>query len=164
MCGNLISDQFEKRTGIVYLSTKAETEQVSRLLYFRESAEHMTADEIRELIQSGELWKFYKCKAWTKLKTQVLRDNHYECAECKRQGIITRYDVCEDGNRRLLSTVHHVCHVRDHPELALSRWYKDYETGEMEENLIPVCKACHNKLHPEKFRGKKNGYTNEERW
>lgn len=126
----------------------------------------MTADEIRGLIQSGELWKFYKSKSWVKLKAQVLMDNHYECAECKKLGIITRYDVCEDGNRRLLSTVHHVCHVRDHPELALSRWYKDYETGEMEENLIPVCKACHNSVcHPEKaMKRKREGFTNTERW
>lgn len=161
----MISDQFEKRTGIITLSTKAETEQVSRLLVFRESEESMTTDEIRGLIHSGELWKFYKCKAWTKLKTQVLRENHYECAECKKLGIITRYDVGEDGSRRLLSTVHHVCHVRDHPELALSRYYKDYETGEMMENLIPVCKACHNKLHPEKVKSRKTGgFVNEERW
>ncbi len=161
----MISDQFEKRTGIITLSTKAETEQVSRLLFFRESEESMTTDEIRELIQSGDLWKFYKCKAWTKLKTQVLKENHYECAECKRQGIITRYDVGEDGSRRLLSTVHHVCRVRDHPELALSRYYKDYATGEMKENLIPVCKACHNKLHPEKNKSRKtSGFVNEERW
>ena len=115
---------------------------------------------IRELIQKNELWRFYKSKEWIRLKNQILKENHYECAECRKHGVITRYD---DG--RLLSTVHHVCHVRDHPELALSRYYKDYETGRMELNLIPVCKACHNKLHPEKIKkSDQNRFMNEERW
>ena len=115
---------------------------------------------IRELIQKNELWRFYKSKEWIQLKNQILKENHYECAECRKHGVITRYD---DG--RLLSTVHHVCHVRDHPELALSRYYKDYETGRMELNLIPVCKACHNKLHPEKIKkSDQNRFMNEERW
>lgn len=128
----------------------------------------MRCDEqwIRELIRTGELWKFYKTKEWRSLKASILKEHHYECAECRRHGVITRYDVSEDGQKKLISTVHHVCHVRDHPELALSRWYKDYETGEMKENLIPVCKSCHNKLHPEKQKMKKNpqGFMNEERW
>ena len=126
----------------------------------------MTIDEIRTLIQTNELWRFYKSKEWIRLKTQILKASHYECAECRRHGIITRYDISDDGTKRLLSTVHHVCHVRDHPELALSRYYKDYETGEMKENLIPVCKACHNSVcHPEKaMKRKRKGFTNTERW
>ena len=125
----------------------------------------MTTDEIRDLIQRGELWRFYKSKEWIRLKTKILKANHYECAECRRHGIITRYDTDSEGHVRLLSTVHHVCHVRDHPELALSRYYKDYETGEMKPNLVPVCKACHNKLHPEKMhRHKEGAFTNTERW
>ena len=126
----------------------------------------MTTDEIRDLIQRGELWRFYKSKEWIRLKTKILKANHYECAECRRHGIITRYDTDSEGHVRLLSTVHHVCHVRDHPELALSRYYKDYETGEMKPNLVPVCKACHNSVcHPEKaMKRKKEGFTNTERW
>jgi len=119
-----------------------------------------TEEWIRSLIQKDELWRFYKSKEWIALKTKVLKENHYECAECRKHGVITRYD---DG--RLLSTVHHVCHVRDHPELALSEWYKDYSTGKLERNLIPVCKACHNKLHPEKIkRVNQDKFVNDERW
>ena len=115
---------------------------------------------IRELIDKDELWRFYKSKEWIALKTKVLKENHYECAECRKHGVITRND-----DDRLLSTVHHVCHVRDHPELALSEWYKDYSTGKLERNLIPVCKACHNKLHPEKIkRSSQEKFMNEERW
>ena len=121
-----------------------------------------TEQWIRELIEKDELWRFYKSKEWVKLKESVLKAEHYECAECRKLGKVTRYD---DG--RLLSTVHHVMHVRDHPELALCRWYRDPESGELRKNLIPVCKACHNRLHPEKRRRghkKPEGFTNVERW
>lgn len=120
----------------------------------------VTEEWIRQLMDEDELWKFYKCKDWIRLKTQVLKDNHYECSECKKHGKIKRYD----DNGKLISTVHHVCHVRDHPELAMSRTYKDYSTGEIKLNLIPVCKACHNILHPEKNTKRSDGFTNEERW
>ena len=120
-----------------------------------------TEEWIRSLIQKDELWRFYKSKEWIALKNKILKENHYECAECRKHGVITRHD---DGGR-LLSTVHHVCHVRDHPELALSEWYKDYSTGKLERNLIPVCKACHNKLHPEKTkRVNQDKFVNDERW
>lgn len=122
---------------------------------------------IRELIEKDELWKFYKSRQWIRLKESVLKAAHYECQECRAQGKITRYDIDSEGNKRLLSTVHHVMHVRDHPELALSRTYKDMETGEVKQNLIPVCKACHNKLHPEKRRQRQrhtDSFTNVERW
>lgn len=120
-----------------------------------------TEEWIRSLIQKDELWRFYKSKEWIALKNKILKENHYECAECRKHGVITRHD---DGGR-LLSTVHHVCHVRDHPELALSEWYKDYSTGKLERNLIPVCKACHNKLHPEKIkRVNQDKFVNDERW
>ena len=84
----------------------------------------------------------------------------------RKNGIITRYDINKDGERKLISTVHHVCHVRQRPDLALSRTYKDYVTGEELPNLIPVCKACHNKLHPEKiFRETQSDhFMNTERW
>lgn len=126
----------------------------------------VTEKWIKELIKNNELWKFYKTKEWIWLKKSILREHHYECAECRKNGIITRYDINKDGERKLISTVHHVCHVRQRPDLALSRTYKDYVTGEELPNLIPVCKACHNKLHPEKiFRETQSDhFMNTERW
>ena len=127
----------------------------------------VTAEQLRQWIDQGELWKFYKTKEWMKLKESVLRAAHYECQECRAHGKITRYDTGEDGTRRRLSTVHHVMRVRDHPELALSKTYRDLETGEVKVNLVSVCKACHNKLHPEKRknrRSEKESFTNLERW
>lgn len=121
---------------------------------------------IQKLIEADELWRFYKCPEWLSLKQQVLSESHYECAECRKHGKITRYDIDAKGRKRLLSTVHHVKHVRDYPELALSRTYVD-GSGTVKKNLIPVCKKCHNRLHPEK-NFKKNKKTdkffNEERW
>ena len=119
---------------------------------------------IKELIDKDELWRFYKCKDWIKLKTKVLEDAHHECSICRQQGKITRYDIDDQGNERLLSTVHHVQYVRKYPELALSMTYT-YQ-GKTYPNLIPVCKACHNKLHSDKGGSNKKieHYTNTERW
>ena len=127
--------------------------------------ESMT-DWIRDLIDKGELWRFYKSKQWIRLKTRILEQNHYECYRCRQQGKVTRYDTNADGNKKLISTVHHVHHVRDYPELALTEYVMDHETGQRELNLIPVCKPCHNILHPEKNRNRKKeiGFTNEEKW
>lgn len=120
---------------------------------------------IEELIAKDELWRFYKSKEWVTVKERILKKNHHECSVCRSSGKITRYDVDADGNKKLISTVHHVQFVRKHPGLALSETYT--YNGKTYVNLIPVCKACHNKLHPEKRnrqRNKTNSYTNQERW
>lgn len=119
---------------------------------------------IRELIDKDELWRFYKSKDWIELKEQILEENHHECYICKKQGRITRYDIDKDGNKTLLSTVHHIQFLRKYPELALSRTYE--WNGKTYPNLIPVCKSCHNKLHPDKYykSKRKKEFRNEERW
>ena len=109
---------------------------------------------INELIDTDRLWKFYKSIEFRHLKEEVLREQHYECQECKKLGKITK-----------ANTVHHVQFVRKHPELALSKYYT-YK-GKQYKNLIAVCPACHNKLHPEKIENNnrnKNKFKNEERW
>lgn len=118
---------------------------------------------IKELIQEDRLWKFYKSIEWRSVKSEVLQSNHYECAICKQRGKITRYDVDQDGKKKLISTVHHNQFVRNHPELAISKYY--YYEGKRYINLIPVCKACHNQLHPEKNKSKKKeSFVNKELW
>jgi len=118
-----------------------------------------TTDWIRELIDRGDLWRFYKTREWLRLKARVLSDQHHECQVCKGKGTVTRY---EDG--KLLQTVHHVKEVRKHPELALSRYYYD-AAGRKRDNLICICKKCHNLVHSRTFNGKKTkGFTNKERW
>lgn len=126
----------------------------------------MTTEEIRTLIAQDKLWKFYKTPEWQRLKAQVLADAHYECAICKQQGKITRYETGTDGKRRRICTVHHVNEVRKHPELALSRYYVT-SAGEELPNLVAICKDCHNKIHDRTFTGRafqSEHFVNEERW
>ena len=108
---------------------------------------------INKLIEEDKLWKFYKSKEFRYLKEEIMEFDHFECQECKKNGIITK-----------ATTVHHVQFVRKHPELALSRYYT-YK-GKQYRNLVSVCPSCHNKLHPEKLHGKfkKKEQLNKERW
>ena len=42
---------------------------------------------------------------------------------------------------RQATTVHHIKHYDEYPELALNN-----------DNLISLCEACHNNMHPEKAK------------
>lgn len=118
----------------------------------------MTQDEleswIRQLIAENKLYKFYKCKEWRDLSAAVMKENHYECQDCKKHGMHSK-----------ARSVHHEQWVRMHPRLALSRTYT-YK-GIVYKNLIPLCEECHNKRHNKGtgFKQKNNsGFVNEERW
>ena len=105
---------------------------------------------IKELLTQGKIDDFYKSKYWRKLRKEVLKEQKEKCQECLKLGKITK-----------ANTVHHVQFVDKHPELALSKFYT-YK-GKQYRNLICVCPDCHNKLHPEKHKQKKEP-INEERW
>ena len=105
---------------------------------------------IKELLTQGKIDDFYKSKYWRKVREQVLKEQMEECQECLKLGKVTK-----------ANTVHHVQFVDRHPELALSKFYT-YK-GKQYRNLICVCPDCHNKLHPEKHKQKKE-LINEERW
>lgn len=105
---------------------------------------------IRELLAQGKIDDFYKSKYWRELRKEVLKEQKEECQECLKRGKVTR-----------ANTVHHVQFVDKHPELALSKFY--IHKGKQYRNLICVCPDCHNKLHPEKHKQKKEP-INEERW
>lgn len=105
---------------------------------------------IEELLYQGKIDDFYKSKYWRKLRKEVLKEQKEECQECLKL-----------GKRTKANTVHHVQFVDKHPELALSKFYA-YK-GKQYRNLICVCPDCHNKLHPEKHKQKKE-LINEERW
>lgn len=92
---------------------------------------------LEALAADGNTAPFYSWRAWRKLREQVRRMDNGECQLCKARG---RY--------RRGSIVHHVKHVEDRPDLALSIW--DPDTGERQ--LVTVCKACHEALHPESLR------------
>lgn len=71
---------------------------------------------------------FYQSNAWKAKRKAILRRDNYLCKKCLRY-----------GRRTEASTVHHIKHLEDYPELAF-----------VDSNLISLCNACHNKEHPEK--------------
>ena len=71
---------------------------------------------------------FYKSKCWQMKREHILRRDKYLCQNCKRY-----------GRRTEAVTVHHIEHLEDRPDLALE-----------DSNLVSLCNACHNKMHPEK--------------
>lgn len=71
---------------------------------------------------------FYMTSKWRHKRLAILSRDGYLCRECKKYGRL-----------REATEVHHIVHLEDNPSLR----YDD-------DNLISLCKACHNKQHPEK--------------
>lgn len=105
--------------------------------------------QLNALIQAGKSHDFYSWPEWDKLRREVLKLDNYECQRCKG---MCRY--------RRAAIVHHVKHLRDRPDLALSVYDGD------DRQLVSVCKRCHEELHPESQRQfKKNrARLTLERW
>lgn len=92
-------------------------------------------DRLRHLIAAGEEWRFYSWRVWRfGVAPAVLKLDRYECTRCK-----------EHGRYKRAALVHHVRHLTEAPELALSIY--DPSTGARQ--LVSVCKRCHEELHPE---------------
>lgn len=70
----------------------------------------------------------HKSKRWKEKRNYILKRDNYLCQECKKYGRRVDGDV-----------VHHIIPIEEAPELAF-----------VDDNLITICKTCHNKLHPEK--------------
>lgn len=105
---------------------------------------------LNELIKSGNTDAFYTWTSWLRKRDEVLSLDNYECQECKRNG---RY------SKAVL--VHHIKHLKDRPDLALTIW------DGKDRQLISLCKSCHEKKHPEslkRYSAKTDGYMNAERW
>ena len=80
---------------------------------------------------------FYKTPRWKRFREYILARDSYVCQECKRYGRI-----------RQAKEVHHIKHRDTYPDLI-------YDPT----NCVSLCKACHNKQHPEKGdRRKFKGY------
>ena len=118
----------------------------------------MTSEQIdfaRACIREGRVHDFYVWSAWRAKRLQILRQDHYEGQECKKQG---RY--------RRAVLVHHVQHLQQHPELALCDTFTGID-GQEHRQLISVCKECHETVcHPERMRKqpRKKKFWTEERW
>lgn len=97
-------------------------------------------EQLRALISTGNEDLFYHWGEWNGkhgMRQEVLKLDRRECQLCKARGRYRRGTI-----------VHHVKHLRDRPDLALSLY--DPDTGERQ--LITVCKACHEDEHPESLR------------
>lgn len=98
---------------------------VARLTeYLRETGK--TSAAIRRRTMSFD----YNAPRWRRKRETILRRDGYLCRYCLRY-----------GRRRQATTVHHIEHADEHPELAYNA-----------DNLISLCEACHNKMHPEKAK------------
>lgn len=108
-------------------------------------------ENLKRLLAEGKENIWYNSAAWEATRQKVLRLDRYECQICK-----------EKGRYRKAVIVHHVKHLRDRPDLALSIY--DPDTGERQ--LISVCKRCHEQLHPESQKQYRtaNKPVTEERW
>lgn len=112
----------------------------------------MTVEQIRKCVEDDNLHAFYTCGPWRKIRKDVLKTDKKECQTCKARGKYARATI-----------VHHVKHVRDFPELALSLIYTD-EHGVEQRNLISVCKSCHEEEHPEGTQREEREPLTPERW
>lgn len=102
-----------------------------------------TGQWVREISRVSERgWKaFYHTKEWRRKRAAILKRDHNACQICRSKGRYSR-----------ANTVHHIKHLKDVPELALT-----------DDNLMSLCAACHEDMHPE-FRYRPKGFRNEERW
>jgi 5-methylcytosine-specific restriction protein A len=107
---------------------------------------------LRQCIKDNNLHAFYTCWEWICLRADVLEDDKNECQKHKARGLYRR-----------ATTVHHIKHVKEYPELALSRFYID-EQGKQQRQLISLCSRCHGEEHPEKKTGSGKKFLTEERW
>ena len=113
---------------------------------------------IEQLISINRLDKFYHSKYFKHIKREVLREQHYECQRCKEQG---RLRIVKESIKRS-GVVHHVKEVREHPELALDKYYYD-SFGRKHRQLLVLCNECHEIEHNRAYK-REPKFINEERW
>lgn len=117
---------------------------------------HLSSSELNKLtklIKQNNVHPFYVSTKWMKERKYVLSIDKYECQHCKANSKLRRATI-----------VHHIKHLREYPEYALSMWIED--EGKKVRQLISLCSDCHDKEHPERLRQYKNKYefVTKERW
>ena len=94
-------------------------------------------EQLKQLIETGREASFYHWPEWEETRRQVTLLDRGECYRCKQKG---RYSPA--------AVVHHVKHLTDRPDLALSIFDPDTK----ERQLISLCRPCHELEHPERLR------------
>ena len=109
--------------------------------------------QLERLIATGRESLFYSWPEWDEIRTRVLALDKNECTRCRKRG---RYSPAV--------LVHHVKHLTDRPDLALSIF--DPDTGDRQ--LVSLCRPCHELEHPERLRpawtAKQTNPLTVERW
>lgn len=90
------------------------------------------------ILQFSDIREFYKTYTWKKFRNEQMRKKKYRCEECWKKGYYRKATV-----------LHHIKHLREYPELALT-----------ESNMEALCEECHKEAHPEEFKKTKF----KERW
>lgn len=92
--------------------------------------------QLQAMLDAGAEHEFYLWPEWKAARKEVL---DLDCNECQ---------ICKTVHKRYRPAVivHHVKHLRQRPDLALSVWDGN------ERQLVAVCKQCHEDLHPESLR------------
>lgn len=106
---------------------------------------------VRNLIATEQLHRFYTSPEWVRLRNEVMAERRGECQWCKAKGLYVPAVV-----------VHHIRFVRQFPALALSKVYT--VAGKEFNNLVPLCKRCHELAHGDRLRGVPTKPLTEERW
>ena len=91
--------------------------------------------ELRGLLDVGSEHEFYSWPEWRRLRRGVGAGGNCAWPGCHRRGGYAKASI-----------VHHVRHLRDRPDLALSVYDGD------SRQLEAVCKRCHEELHPDSQR------------
>lgn len=106
-------------------------------------------DKLQTLIENGKQDNFYAWHCWKSVAAEVKRLDNYECQHCKAEGHYAPGEI-----------VHHIRHLVDRPELALSIY--DPETGERQ--LVTLCRECHRKEHADELEPQQVAPLTPERW
>ena len=112
----------------------------------------MRLRQLVALIAQGKEARFYDWPEWDGARGEALKLDRGECFLCRTRK--RRY--------RKAVLVHHVKHLKDRPDLALSLF--DPDTGERQ--LVSLCRPCHEDEHPERRRrgGVVRPPVTDERW
>lgn len=96
----------------------------------------MRLKELTTLIAEGREGRFYDWPEWDAARAESFRLDRGECFLCRTRK--RRY--------RKAVLVHHVKHLKERPDLALSLF--DPDTGKRQ--LVSLCRSCHEDEHPER--------------
>ena len=99
----------------------------------------------------NDIHKFYTWRAWRRVRAKALRLDHMECRRCREK----------KKTYVKATTVHHVNHVKERPDLALEVWY--VFRGVKKRNLVSLCDQCHLEVHGYRIPEEKTAGL-DERW